>query len=576
MKKLAVLLLAFALLCGCSSTNGVEVAQVVEVDNEEFEQWCTDLFVEEMGRDYLFNHKLMNQASEYEIETPVVQWETVNISSYNNYASILQGYRDQLDGFDINSLSSKQKATYENLVLNLDCRIYFYQHPEFKDTFFGNNSVVNMVVSELSDFNIVTIDDLNDYMTLIGDTDRYFYECYELLAYQNSIGYGLNDSQLIEAMRELNEFTDSEENTLTLLFESKLKQLDLSDEEKDNYRNYHASILNDELIPVLRDISYSMGTLMSYEEERTLCDYEGSDTYYEYLAHYMTSSNYTVDEIYQFMVSYLQTEVEAIRNVGKEIPEAYQAYTEYQFPIRSALEIMNLHLNQMGNYVPVIEGVNYNTLLTEQGEIGTSYRVPVIDRRDRDALQVNVENPASLYVSLAHEGFPGHVYLNLYTDNLDLNPVHYWLTLSGYEEGWASYVQLYSYEWEGMDQQIAKFYRYSTIESYILAALIDIAVNYYGASSEDMTNELNSILNLSLKERKVKELMDNYGDCPGLYLAYGFGLAKMGDWKNALNDYVSSDGELMIPFNEVILKKGPRTFENIQSDMETFLHSFDE
>ncbi|MCF0114285.1 MAG: DUF885 family protein [Erysipelotrichaceae bacterium] len=576
MKKLVSLLLAMGLLVGCTTTSEPVVKEVA--DNPEFEQWCTDVFVKEMNSNYILQRELVRNAEGYELVKPEVKWDVVSLDYYQEYADTLKGYLEALNNFDASTLSKRQVALQENLILNLDCRIYFYEHPEFKDTFWGDNSVLTTVITTLKDFVVDSTEDLDEYMTLVGDTDRYFYEVYMLLQYQQENGFGLNDIQMDEAKAELNEFLMSEENQLTTIFEKKLKQFDvLPEEDANNYREYHQSILDNELLPVIQDIVANMDSLKRGDNNR-LIDYENGKEYFEVLARYQTSTNYSLDEIYSFMASYLQSEIQTIRDFGSKKPEAFEAYSNYPLGVRSRLEIMNLDLNNMSKYVPSVEGVDFGTLLSEEGEIGPMYRIPSIDRRDTNALDTSNEDPAYLYASLAHEAFPGHIYLSLYTSQLDLNPLYYWLNMNGYVEGWASYAQLYAYKWEGMDEDIAMFYRYSTIENYTLAAIIDIGVNYYGYTSEQMTEELNTILGLTMKEKRVKELMDYYGNRPGLYLAYGFGLSQMNNWRNELKGIIG-DGEgfdVDIPFNEVILNKGPRTFENIQKDMDEYFHTFDE
>ena len=59
-----------------------------------------------------------------------------------------------------------------------------------------------------------------------------------------------------------------------------------------------------------------------------------------------------------------------------------------------------------------------------------------------------------LFSTLAHEGYPGHLYQTVYfLDHCEEN-LRQLLSFSSYSEGWASYVEYYSYSLDnGLDSQ---------------------------------------------------------------------------------------------------------------------------
>ena len=54
-------------------------------------------------------------------------------------------------------------------------------------------------------------------------------------------------------------------------------------------------------------------------------------------------------------------------------------------------------------------------------------------------------SPLELYTTLAHEGYPGHLYQTVYSGSVPSNEVRSILNFGGYVEGWATYVEMYSY-----------------------------------------------------------------------------------------------------------------------------------
>ena len=51
-----------------------------------------------------------------------------------------------------------------------------------------------------------------------------------------------------------------------------------------------------------------------------------------------------------------------------------------------------------------------------------------------------------LFTTLAHEGFPGHLYQTVSFAENNPSNIRYLVTSSGYVEGWATYVESYGYE----------------------------------------------------------------------------------------------------------------------------------
>ncbi|WP_289445788.1 DUF885 family protein, partial [Klebsiella pneumoniae] len=50
-----------------------------------------------------------------------------------------------------------------------------------------------------------------------------------------------------------------------------------------------------------------------------------------------------------------------------------------------------------------------------------------------------------LYTTLAHEGYPGHLYQTTYYASQNPSPIRSLLNFGGYVEGWATYAEMCSY-----------------------------------------------------------------------------------------------------------------------------------
>ena len=60
------------------------------------------------------------------------------------------------------------------------------------------------------------------------------------------------------------------------------------------------------------------------------------------------------------------------------------------------------------------------------------YMVPAIDSYKENVIYVNQAQTAELYPTLAHEGYPGHLYQNVYYAAKGEDPIRYILDYPGY------------------------------------------------------------------------------------------------------------------------------------------------
>ena len=82
-----------------------------------------------------------------------------------------------------------------------------------------------------------------------------------------------------------------------------------------------------------------------------------------------------------------------------------------------------------------------------------------------------------LFTTLAHEGFPGHLYQNVFANTSGLPSVRQLLNYSGYTEGWATYVEMISYQYAGLDKDLAKVLQLNQSILLSLYASMDMGIH---------------------------------------------------------------------------------------------------
>lgn len=61
------------------------------------------------------------------------------------------------------------------------------------------------------------------------------------------------------------------------------------------------------------------------------------------------------------------------------------------------------------------------------------------------------------FTTLAHEGFPGHLYQTIMSYQSGLPAIRSILNYPGYVEGWATYVEMMSYHYAGLRRMPQRF-----------------------------------------------------------------------------------------------------------------------
>ena len=117
--------------------------------------------------------------------------------------------------------------------------------------------------------------------------------------------------------------------------------------------------------------------------------------------------------------------------------------------VQNPQNILNKLRQKMVKYYPKAPKVSckikYVHKTMEEYTSPAFYMVPAIDSYKENVIYVNQAQTAELYPTLAHEGYPGHLYQNVYYAAKGEDPIRYILDYPGYSEGYAAYVEGFSY-----------------------------------------------------------------------------------------------------------------------------------
>ena len=167
--------------------------------------------------------------------------------------------------------------------------------------------------------------------------------------------------------------------------------------------------------------------------------------------------------------------------------------------------------------------------------------------------------------TLAHEGYPGHMYQITYYYNTNPNPIRTVYENSGYSEGWASYVEGLSYDYCGFSEDVADFYRISNLTMALnLYCRLDLGIHYEGWDINTAGKFITQYL--MLDKATIQEIYDTILYNPTNYLIYGIGMDEILELRENMEENLGNTFDVK-EFHSQLLNLGPAPFPVIEKYM---------
>ncbi|WP_347996299.1 DUF885 family protein, partial [uncultured Eubacterium sp.] len=374
-------------------------------------------------------------------------------------------------------------------------------------------------------------------------------------------------------------------NLLIETFNSRLKKCKfLSDKTVTNYLNLNEDYVNNYVLSSYKKLADKLSHFNSSYyinkdlEYYTLADSKQGKAYYEYLVSSKTGSTKTVSELKARIQSQIAADMTQVSSLFTSNPELEsQFYNSTSTTITEPTDILKDLKDKINNpdssfyEICKLDSIKYDLKYVEpslQDYLSPAfYLSPPIDMPDKNTIYVNKSDKfknQDLYTTLAHEGFPGHLYQNHVFSTTNPSAIRSLLSFGGYTEGWATYAEFLSYSYEVADPSLAKALNCSASFSLGLYSLVDIGVNYEGWTPED-TGAFLKHYGFSQPDIQT-EIYNSVTESPANYLQYYVGYLEINELKNLYMEKHSEKNALR-NFHEFILKFGPAPFDVIKKWM---------
>lgn len=367
------------------------------------------------------------------------------------------------------------------------------------------------------------------------------------------------------------------ENFLIEIFDEKVANLsNLTNDEVVLYQEKNRDLILDTVIPAYQLIIDTLTELKgSCKNENGLCGFEKGKEYYETMVQLNTGSSKTVPEMKTALETALNKSRATMTTLALTNENIYNEYMNLSFPSSEPNEIITYLKDVIKEDFPYLEDVNCNIKYVHeslQEHLSPAmYLVPPIDFYTENNIYINNNSNYDMemiFPTIAHEGYPGHLFQNVYFRQNNPNPVRSVINVSGYDEGWATYVELYSYDFANISKELASFLKANTVALHCLYSLTDIGIHYSGWTKEDTLSFWDDY---GVNKETAEEIYTNILAEPGIYLPYSIGYLEIMELRDTAMEQLKDDFN-MKDFHEFFLNIGPTQFEIINEYLNNWIN----
>lgn len=575
------MVLAVSLFAGCAHFESIEYSQEISEENPEtieaFDQFINDIFETEVTENTINLHFTISDPEKYGItDYPVTLGDLSNDAMSDSNAR-LENYLSGLSSFSYTELTLNQQLTYDILEnyfqLQLDMAdMYLYDELLRPST--GVQAQLPILYEEYS-FN--SKKDVEDYLKLLALTDEYFDQIISFEKEKADAGLFMSDFACQNIINQCNAFiADSDNHYLIETFNTRIDKLTgLTQSEKDHYRLQNEKMLREHIFPAYENLAAALTDLLgSGTNENGLCYFPEGKQYYEYLLAYNTGASESVKTLENMISNERVKVLQESSDLTTENPELWELASEATLtPTDSATTLNHLKEVMLDDFpAPPETGytVNYIDDCVADYLAPAFYVIAPIDDYSHNSIYINETTDTtniSYFTTLAHEGFPGHLYQTVMTYESGIEPVRSILNYSGFVEGWATYVEFQSYHYAGLDNDVATILELNQDATLSLYASTDIGIHYEGWTLEDTKKFWNNygITN----DDAIESIFELIVEEPTHYLKYYIGFLKFEELKKEtslknIKDYNDKS------FHQAVLSIGPAPFDIVDKYLPAY------
>ena len=548
---------------------------------KEFNLFTDDLFRKEISNSGISFHFSIADPASRGFDTVPLTLGDFSLDKMKNNSKDLLELKKKLTRFNPRKLTSDQRLTYQILYSYIETELKSEGLELYAQPLTSTIGIQAQLPVLFAEYAFYSRDDVDHYLSLLSTIDDYYAQIMEFERKKSEAGLFMSDSAADSVLKSCEAYLiQPDHNFLAETFNSRIDGLtDLTAEEKASYKEKNLKVLEEHFIPAYKNLIEGITSLMGTgKNDKGLYWYPDGKKYFEYLVHSNTGTSYdTIPNLKKAIEKQMTSDIKALGQITKDHPQTLDQLDTYTFRYTKPEDILESLKTQITTDFPELPPCNYTVKYVpaalESSLSPAFYLVPPLDRYEENTIYIN-GNPRfqndDLYTTLAHEGYPGHLYQNVYFLSKKPSDLRSILSFSSYSEGWATYVEFYSYTLDnGLDPELGKLLAHNTAVTLGIYAYLDICINYEGWDKEQTAKYLGTFYNVEntdIADSIYNSLVAN----PTNYMEYYVGYLEIMEMRNTAQKILKDKFNLK-DFHTFLLDIGPAPFSVIQPEFRNWL-----
>ena len=549
-------------------------------ENERFEIYTREVFKNQVSSDIVNLHYTLANPQEYGIEEAPIRYGEIQTDPIQLKVSA-ENMQQALQEFDYDKLDVENKITcnvMKSYLRSVEEAADYIYYDEPLGTVSGIQTQLPVVLSE---YEFYDEEDVQTYLKLMESTGDYFDQIIAFEKEKSDQGLFMSDEMsdaVLEQCRAFQEMGNS--NYLYSTFTERLDEIQgLTDKEKSDYIQENARMMEEVIYPSYEKLTEVVQSLKGTgKNDKGICYLPKGKEYYELLVKQSACTERSVEELQKLTRNQISEDITAMEKVlgisrkGEVQKKAEEVLeTAAEVTQGTAEGILNHLKKEIATSFPQLPSVSLKVkYVPEEMQEHLSpafYMIPAIDRVNENVIYINqaqMHDDLTLFTTLAHEGYPGHLYQTVFFESTDPDPVRNVFHFGGYVEGWATYAEMCSYYLTQFPKVQATVLQKNSSVILALYALADMGIHRDGWSRLDTVR---FFANYGITDADtVNEIYNLILGSPANYLKYYIGYVEFMELKKEWIKTKEEDTSQK-DFHEAVLHVGPAPFSVVEEFM---------
>lgn len=535
-----------------------------------FSEFCTTLFREEMKSNTMNLHFTLKDPKAAGIDSYEITLGSLSGDSPHNQARQLKKLSEELKKYSHRSLKGKDRLTCRLLSDYISRQQNLAAYPYYDEPLTPSGGVTSQLPVLLAEYPFGNTRDIEDYLGLLSQMDTYFSGILDYEQKKADAGLFMSDEACLKVIEGCEVFTEHpDDNFLIDTFSNRLNAMDgLTDTQKNAYLKQHSKVLSDHVIPAYSQMIKGLTMLLGRGHNNWgLCNFPEGKAYYEAVVSADTGCDDSVEDLFSQITKARREDLTFCQNLLEKNPKLASQSPKPDAALKEENAMLSRLQKEILTDFPAppqteVEICHVDPALSEYLAPAFYITAPIDDISHNRIYINDAKNDTDIYyfTTLAHEGYPGHLYQTICTSSYGAPEVLSLINYPGYTEGWATYTEMQAFYYAGLDPDLASLLQHNQSATLSLYATADIGIHYFGWEKEknaafwseygvDDTATVKRITDLILEE-------------PGNYLKYYVGYLKFRQMREQLA--LENKSFSVSAFHEAILHTGPSPFSVLE------------